>query len=148
MKVALGFLFGVFPQSDCVVFYQRLSHAGLKTYFRDWVCFFELFIYLSVLGIWYFTQAFLWVIFPFSSPTLQEYFSSSTGFMSSHTVFANFPMFESFKIGVVTAVLYKMFEYWGSGIFRFWHIYPQCSLVRTFFVYIYTLHRPPPSSSI
>lgn len=36
---------------------------------------------------------------------------SSTGFMSSHIVFTHFPMSEPYTIGVVTAVLHKMFEY-------------------------------------
>lgn len=97
--------------------------------------FFSSFVYLF-LGI----LAFLWVIFLFSPFSFQEYFSSSTCSMASLITFAYSPMFESFKIGVVIAVLYNRCLSTEGPVFSGFGTYIQCFLVRNFlFIFIHCI---------
>lgn len=87
--------------------------------------------HLSILGSAVYSGVFLWVIFHSSLPLA---FSSITGFVPSHILFAHFHMLQTFTIGVVTSALY-LFVSMGL-VFSGGDIYLMV-FVRTFCLYLY-----------
>lgn len=141
---------GVFPQSDRVVFVSALKSCRAEEKNILWWlgCFFPFFsFFFSFIrfGDLVFTLAFLWVIFLFFKPFKSIFRCRLVSCLRTSSLHA-FLCLNHSKIGVVTAVLYKMFEYWGPVFSGFGTYIHSALLVQTFFVYIYTLHRPPSSS--